>query len=345
MKVLVLGGTRFVGLRLLRQLVQGKHDITILNRGRTKAELPASIKRLYADRRNPYEVRRLLKGLNFDVIYDMTGYQTINVEPLVEEFAGKISHYFLQSTSGVYDSTEYIPIRENSPTLSPVTDNKGLAAYAQDKSGTEQYLLRTFKERGFPVTIFRSPVIYGPENWMEDREASYFVRLLQNRRILIPASGSTFLQYTHVDDLAKAYIDATKTDKVNGQAYNITSDYAITINGYVDVIAKVVGVKPRKIYVEGRFLRDLKNQDLFPIHRWDKSVYYDTSKAKRDFGFQPQYDMEEGMRQTYEWWKENKGIEKTEFTPGKLGHNVNFAEEDEVFDKYGSEKEPYVWSH
>ena len=51
MKVLVMGGTQFNGLALVRELVRTGHDVTTLNRGKTAAELPPSVRRLYADRR------------------------------------------------------------------------------------------------------------------------------------------------------------------------------------------------------------------------------------------------------------------------------------------------------
>ena len=68
MKTLVLGGTRFVGLQLVHQLSALKHDITILNRGKTQAVLPPGVKRLYADRRDPESLRQVLSGQEFDAI-------------------------------------------------------------------------------------------------------------------------------------------------------------------------------------------------------------------------------------------------------------------------------------
>ena len=62
MKVLVLGSTRFVSLRLVHYLASQGHDITILNRGQTQAQLPSEIKRLHADRRDPETVRLCHKG-------------------------------------------------------------------------------------------------------------------------------------------------------------------------------------------------------------------------------------------------------------------------------------------
>jgi len=230
-KVLVIGGTRFVGLRLVRLLSERGDATTILNRGRTQAVLPTGVKRLYADRRNPDEVRNALKSQHFDVVYDMTGYLVTNVEPTVETVLGNIGHYIFQSTCAVYAPSELLPIRENSPLINHKTAPPGEAVYALQKVECEQFLIKKFREKGFPVTIFRCPVIYGPENWMHEREASYFVRLLTGRRILIPGNGSTVLHFAHVDDVARAHLDTAGKVDLLGQTYNIASAEAITVKG------------------------------------------------------------------------------------------------------------------
>jgi len=333
MKVLVIGGTRFVGLRLVRLLAREGHDVTILNRGKTQAELPPAVKRLYADRRNPDEVRQVLKGQDFEVVYDITGYQVRNLEPIVAMLAGRINHYVFQSTGAVYAPSELLPIREDFPIITPETAPVGEAIYALEKMECEQFLLQMFKEKGFPVTIFRCPVIYGPENWMDEREGSYFFRLLQGRRILIPGNGATLIHYVHVDDVARAYLTAAGRKEVLGQIYNIAGDEAITIDGYIDAIARAVGVPARKVYLEPQVVRGLKRPIFF--FRWERSSLYDASKAKRDFGYQPAFDMDEGMKHTYHWWLKKRGTQGIRFIPGKLGHDVDLAYEDEVLAQYG----------
>ncbi len=141
MKTLVLGGTRFIGLHLVRYLSSLGHDITILNRGRTQAQLPPGIKRLYADRRDPGAVRQALSGQEFEVIFDVTGYELENVEPIVELFAGRISHYVFLSTAEVYAESRYVPILEDFPRKSGITQERGLAAYGANKIQCEDFLL------------------------------------------------------------------------------------------------------------------------------------------------------------------------------------------------------------
>lgn len=133
MKVLVIGGTRFVGLRLVRLLAEQGHDITLLNRGKTQADLPSEISRLYADRRNTSEVLQLLQHRDFDVVFDITGYQIRNLEPVVAALSGRIKHYIFQSIGAVYATSELMPVREDFPCITPETAPVGEAVYALEK--------------------------------------------------------------------------------------------------------------------------------------------------------------------------------------------------------------------
>jgi len=333
MNVLVIGGTRFVGLRLVKALALAGHRITLLNRGKTPAELPADIRRLQADRRDAEGVQRALAGQEFDVVYDMTGYQVRSLEPVLAALQGRIGHYLFQSTAGVYAESELLPVSEDSPTLSPVTALAGFAAYEVEKVQCENHLLQAYRERGFPATIFRSPVIYGPQNWMHDREFSFFVRMHRGLPVLVPGNGGAHLVFAHVDDVARAHLAAAGVRATLGQIYNVSSAEAITIDGYVDAIAGFVGVAPRKVYLDWSALKEAK-PCVFPFP-WGRSHYYSIGKAKEHFGWTPQFDIQSGLRHTYDWWRESLGVEKTQFIPGRLGNDVDLDYEAELAQRYG----------
>ncbi|MFC2041733.1 NAD-dependent epimerase/dehydratase family protein [Chloroflexota bacterium] len=328
-----MGGTRFVGLRLVRLLASEGHDITLLNRGKTEAQLPQRLRRLYADRRNPSTVESALEGKSFEVVFDMTGYQVVNLEPVVEILNNKVNHYIFQSTCGVYAHSEILPILDDFPYLTPVTGTSGLTAYEQDKVECERFLLKAHGEWGLPVTIFRCPLIYGPENWMDDREGSYFTRLLQGRKILIPGNGSTINHFTHVEDLARAHLSVVGNKHALGQIYNIAGAEAITIKGYIDTIAQIAGTQAEKVYLEPQDVRKLK-RPIFPF-TWEENRIFGIQKAKEHFGFWPKYDLKSGLEDTYRWWLEERGLEKIQFIPGKLGYDVDLAYEEEVIRKQG----------
>jgi 2'-hydroxyisoflavone reductase len=330
--VLVIGGTRFVGQRLVKRLVAEGYRVTVLNRGKTAAALPAGVQRLYADRRDAEQVYQALKGQRYDLVCDITGYQVANLEPVLSALNGQIGHYIFQSTGAVYAPTETLPSPEDASYIDASTAPAGEAAYALEKVACERYLLARHAADNFPLTIFRSPVIYGPENWMHDREFSYFTRLELGRRVLVPANRAAVLPYVYVDDLAEAYVQAAGRAKTFGQAYNIAGAAALTITGYLDTVAGAMGKTADKLLLTEAIERQLERPVFF--FPYARSQYFSIQKARADFGFDPATDLRRGMLATYAWWRENLGIEGTRFQPGKLGFDVDFEFEDRVISQH-----------
>jgi len=88
MKVLVMGGTQFNGLALVRELCHTGHDVTILNRGKTAANLPG-VRRLYADRTDAGQLRTAVGQTEFDCVYDISAYQPEDVQSMVDLLRGR----------------------------------------------------------------------------------------------------------------------------------------------------------------------------------------------------------------------------------------------------------------
>ncbi len=338
MRALLLGGTRFVGLRLLRALHAAGHQVTILNRGRRQVDLPSGIEKLEADRRDDAGMRRVLQGRarDFDVVFDATGYQRPNLEPVVDLLGENISRYVFISSFAVYQRVQTFPIREDFPVVEPGEKTGGLDAYGADKVRCERYLLEMHRERGLPAVILRSPGIYGPENWMDDREGSYFARLEMGRKILIGGLGETLVHCGHIDDLAAACIAVAESPAAVGEVFNATGPEAITINGFIDAMAAAVGVVAQKVYLpygEGR-----ESIDGMLPYLSERCAVHSIEKLNRMVGFWPLYDVKSGMAHTYAWWKQHRGLERIKFEPGKLGHDVDLAAEDALIARWDRPK-------
>lgn len=336
MNTLVIGGTRFIGLSLVHELHKQGHSVSTLNRGKTQARLPEDVSRLYADRRDPETVKKALDGTSFDWVFDCTGYQLINVEPLVNLFRGCIDRYVFVSTSGVYAPTDTMPISEDFPLQSADTNAQGVAAYGAEKVQCEDFLRSAHFESGFPSVVVRPGIVYGPHNWMDDREGAYFARLLKGRKILIPGHGLALMHVVYVDDLAKLLIIAAGSDHASGQAYNALGPHAITFTGWIDLVMQAVGIYTEKVHLPENILSNIIKQGRSPISFTSpsKSEVFSMEKAKNHLGFTPQYDLTVGLSKTYEWWQAERGLEKIDITSGRLGHNVDFEYEDELIRQY-----------
>ncbi len=318
MKTLVLGGSRFIGLHLVRLLHSLGHDVTVLNRGRTEADLPEGVARISADRDDPAAQTAALSGADYDVVFDISAYTTRQLAPALDALAGNIGRFVFCSTTSVYGPSDTIPIREDFP-LHRTPD---ASQYAKDKIECED-LLAEAHAGGFPMTILRPPYVYGPDNYIAAREFSYFARLSQGRRIIIPGDGLTPIHPVHVDDLAEAFLAASQMDGVFGRTFTICSPDAITANGYVRAIADAMGVKADVVHVAPSDYEALDDQ-IYPFE-WQAARVYTTAQAQEYLGWTPRYHMRDGLAMTYQWWVE-QGLDRGDW---------DFSNEDAALAKLG----------
>jgi len=297
LRTLVLGGSVFVGRHLVEELLRRGHEVTVLNRGLTPVEHPAAVQRLTCDRKDHDAVRRALDNAYFDAVFDVSAYAPEDVAIMVEVLRDRVEHYVFTSTVAVYARSDYAPIDEEfdldrRPQVNP---------YTAGKVRCEDILMATHRDHGFPVTIVRPSYVYGPHNPLTMREFSFFLRLQQGRKIIVPGNGSVLLQSGHVDDLARVFAAVLGKQEAIGQAYNVTGEKAVTALGYVNVLARIVGRDPDILFVELERMRAMK-APVWP-YAWRESQVYTIEKAKRDLGWEPGFDLETGHRQTYDWFQ------------------------------------------
>lgn len=325
MHALVLGGSRFVGLSLVRELMTQGHQVTVLNCGRTPVDLPPGVQRLYGDRQDHTHMRQVLARGEYDVVYDVSGYAPEDSSVMVDLFTGRIGHYVYLSTAAVYERRWYAPVSEDFP----YNEVEG-GDYARKKMATEQLLLRAHQEQGFPASILRPWMVFGPGNPLPAREQLWFLRIEQGRRVLLPGNGYTHMQYGHVQDLAKACVQMAGDPRSFGQSYNVTGPDLVTMNGYVQLIASLAGRDVEVVYLDYPIAAAAaaQHRGLFPFP-WQYSRIASIQKAKEDFGFWPEYDAHRCTADTYRWYKAQR-LDQTE-------HDFSF--EDQLLSRYGGDPE------
>ena len=332
MKVLVMGGTQFNGFALVRELVRTGHDVTIVNRGKTEAPLPRSVKRLICDRTDASAMREVLSGLEFDCIHDVSAYRPEDVELMVEIFRGRTGHYIFASSTVIYAASHSLPITEGHAVDRSSAQNE----YGLNKLLCEDILMREHRENGFPISLTAYSMVFGPRNIIPEREQRMYMRLLSGRSVLIPGDGTTVGQVGHVHDQARALCAMMQNPKTFGRRYNLTGGDCYTDEGYVDTFAEIVGVAPEKVFlppdlmddlwagrvdlqgkpmqvkVDTRSRRDPRGAQLFQLqrimqriaphlHHWNRSVFFSIEQLKRDTGWCPEYTFQSAVEQTWEW--------------------------------------------
>lgn len=330
MKILVMGGTRFNGLHLVQELVRCNHDVSILNRGLTQSPVPREVRRLYADRKEHQQLKEVLKQEEFDVIYDISAYVLEDVQSIVDICEGRVGHYIFASSTVVYAASKILPITEDFP----VDRSPNQSDYASNKLTCEDFLMKAYRQRHFPVTVARFSMVFGPDNALPNREQRMFIRLVRNRKVLIPGRGTTLSQIGHVDDQARALRMMARNPRTYGEIYNITGKDYFSDEGYVDTCAKMVGIEPQKIFVPADVMdetpltvRMLLIQRLASnIHRWDANTVFSIRKLYDHMGYEPLYTFETAVQQTYEWFV-SKGLDKQ--------LDYDFSKEDELINRIG----------
>jgi nucleoside-diphosphate-sugar epimerase len=306
-RTLVLGGSVFVGRHLVEELLRQGHEVTVLNRGLTPSELPAAVQRLTCDRKDHDAVRRALADARFDAVFDVSAYAPEDVSITVEVLRDRVEQYVFTSSVAVYAHSDYAPIDEEfdldrRPQANP---------YTAGKVRCEDILMAAQRDHGFPVTVIRPTYLYGPHNSLHMREFSFFLRLQQGRKIIVPGNGSVLFQTGHVDDLARAFAAVLGKTDVIGQAYNVTAEKAITALGYVKTLGRIVGREPDILFVDLERMRAMK-VPIWP-YDWRQSRVLSIEKAKRDLGWEPSFDFESGHRHTYDWFQREGMAEKLQY--------------------------------
>ncbi|MGB5635840.1 MAG: NAD-dependent epimerase/dehydratase family protein [Waterburya sp.] len=286
MRILIMGGTRFIGVSLTKVLVEQGHEVVLFNRGNNPAPVEV-VSQIRGDRKDGTQLKEKLSGESFDAIFDNNGRELSDTQPLVEIFNGRVKHFVYVSSAGVYLKTPQMPHMEGDP-VDPKSRHKG-------KHHTEAYLA----ESGIPWTSIRPVYIYGPQNY-NDLEAWFFDRIVRDRPIPIPGNGQYITQFGHIQDLAVAMASVLGNETAVGKIYNISGDRYVTFDGLAYACATAAGKSLGEInlvhYDPGKF--DFGKRKAFPVRQ--QHFFADIHQGKTDLHWQPEYDLVSGLKDSFQ---------------------------------------------
>jgi aryl-alcohol dehydrogenase-like predicted oxidoreductase/nucleoside-diphosphate-sugar epimerase len=261
MKILLLGGNRYVGVEILWHLLRAGHDLTVLALDAPPQDLRAHIRLLVADRNDAGALATLFAHEAFDAVIDNIAYEPQQVQCLMEALHGRIGRYLLTSTTETYphglpqtyaeDQTE---IREFD--LANLNESDG---YNYGKRSCEAVLMKS----GTPWTVLRPCMVTGPRDnlngapggrrihWFEESARSHFwaQRILDGGPLLLSCEDESVFKQCWVGDLARAYTHALAHPETAGHAYNVTGDEIWTNERMVRALAAAAGITPEIVRV------------------------------------------------------------------------------------------------
>ena len=283
MKALFIGGTGTISSAITRQLLDQGCDLYLLNRGTHNDTLPAGVKIITADINNEENVSSLIEHMEFDVVADFIAFEPSQLERDVRLFKGKTKQFIFISSASAYQTplSDY-RITEGTPLSNPFWE------YSRNKIACEEYLMKQYREHGFPVTIIRPSHTYDERSiplGVHGANGSWQVakRMLESKPVIIHGDGTSLWTMTHNRDFAKGFIGLMGNIHAIGESVHITSDESVTWNQIYEIIADALGVKLNAVHVSSEFLAASSKEDFRGGLLGDKanSVVFDNSKLKR----------------------------------------------------------------
>jgi UDP-glucose 4-epimerase len=303
----------------VHELVRQGHDVTVMNSH--EAELPTTVRRLHGDRQEPGAITETLGPHrdDFDAVFDNTAYEIKDLEPMVELFTGRVQHFVFTSSVAVYRRSFVQPILETSRTHDPA-DADPRKSYGVNKVQCEQYLRWVRSEHDLPVTILRVGHTLGPRSPLVTRDPIFFRRLELGRPVLVPGEGFSAMSLVHVLDVARLMVAILGNPVPVGETYNVVNPDFTTILGAVELIGRAAGVAPAVVHVPMEIARR-RNP---PLVHWGEALVgsqvFSVDKALRDLDWRPQFTIESGYRDSYEWHAAG----------GRDQYAYDFSKDDEV---------------
>jgi len=203
LRILILGGTQFLGVHVTELALARGHTVTLFNRGRTNPTLFPQVEKLRGDRNGRLDA---LKGRSWDAVIDDSGYVPRHVRLSAELLAPVIRQYLYVSSISAYASFRQ-PNDEQSPlgTLAdPNVEEVNNSTYGPLKALCEQAAQSALPGR---VTIVRPAIIAGPDD-PTDRFTYWPARAALGGEMLVPGTASELIQFIDVRDVARFMVDA-----------------------------------------------------------------------------------------------------------------------------------------
>jgi 2'-hydroxyisoflavone reductase len=215
LKILLLGGTRFIGVHITELALARGHTVTFFNRGRTRSDLFPQVEKLLGDRDGKLDA---LKGRKWDAVIDTSGYVPRHVRLSAELLAPNVQQYLFISTIGLY--ADFSKANDENSPVAKVDDEQRedwQNAYGPLKALCEKALATAMPGR---TTMVRPGLIVGPED-STDRFTFWPARAARGGEMIAPGSPDVPYQLIDARDLAAFCIDAVENRTLG--VFNVTS--------------------------------------------------------------------------------------------------------------------------
>lgn len=314
MRMLVIGGTGFVGSHVVRALVASGHEITVFHRGETASRLPNSVSQVRGDRTRLDDYADELRGIKPHVVIDLAAYTEVDATSLMRTFTGVARRQVVSSSMDVYrcygrllrqtripaDTPPDPPATEDSPMRESLFPYRSQAKSTDDLFYNYEKILVERAAQSYsdlPATVLRLPAVYGPHD-KQHRTLEYLGQMDAGCGAITLGRTRAEWRWTrgYVENVAQAIVLAATDERATGRIYNVGEPIALAEAQWVRAIEDAADWTG-----EVRVVPDDELPATGPPYDWKQHCIGDSSRIRRELGFRETLAIEEGLRRTIAW--------------------------------------------
>ena len=338
MKILIIGGTKFIGPNVIKQIqALGRHEITLFHRGLSNCELPQNVRVIYGKKVKMDQYKEEFKKLSPDVVVDMIAFTEEDTQMVLDTFKGITDRLITISSQDVYRAYDIVWKKDHGTLESlPITETSALRlnrfpyqdntkdpndwCNKYDKILVEDIVMNNKHIKG---TILRLPAVYGP-NDPQHRLFNYLKlkQISEQRPYIVLEKGFSEWVWTHsyVENVAYAIALAITNERSAGRLYNVGELQSRSMYDFIHEIGDILHWKGQLILAtKEHFTAEMS----FPFNV-DQHLLVDSSRIRKELGFIEQTSFKDGVAATVEWELANQ--------PNKA---LDYAKEDEILRQLG----------
>lgn len=320
MRILVIGGTSFIGPRVVRRLVEQGHDVTVFHRGQTTCDLPSEVRHITGERHSLSNFSSDFKAFAPDVVLDMILFTEEEALAALQTFKGVAGRIVMPSSMDVYRAygrlllleqgePDPIPYTEEGPLREALYPYRARAkgpddsAYKYEKILAERVVMN---DASLPGTVLRLPAVYGPGD-KQHRLFEYLKRMDDGRPIILLEERKARWRWSRgfVENVADAIALAVTNERAAGRIYNVGEEDTPTEADWVRSIARAAGWGGEILIHEKSSLPE----PLADNAPYEHHLVSDTSRIRAELGYKERVGRTLALRQTVAWERENPPAE------------------------------------
>jgi len=322
MRILVIGGTRFIGRAVVRLLSEQGHEVLVFHR--TQANVPVGVQQIFGDRSQLHTSKQDFAHFSPEVVLDMIPFVEEDARSIMDLFKGMARRVVAISSQDVYRAygrllrtepgpADPVPLTEDSPLREKLYPYRGATLRTSedkqrwmddyDKIPIERIIM---SEPDLPGTILRLPMVYGPGDG-QHRLFEYLKRMDDKRPTILLDASVVSWRWTrgYVENVAAAIVLAITDDRAAGRIYNVGEVRTLTIAEWIRSIADTAGWNGDIVALSANRLPPHLVADMDAT----QELLVDTTRIRQELGYREPIELNEALARTISWERANPPTE------------------------------------